>query len=129
MSEEREFIEFIQDACDVALQILRADKRIRFRPMIRRGVVNTRKSYVIGRTNLKTGLITIDIFTPTKREPKKVSSILRTLCHEVAHHQKPPFRQFYRWRWIIRQHYPEFYEQVNLNIEILKKHPQFENHF
>lgn len=97
--------------------------------MVRRGPVNTRKSYVIGRTSLKTGLITIDIFTPTKREPKKISSVLRTLCHEVAHHQKPPFRQFYRWRWIIRQHFPEFYEQVNLNIEILKRHPEFETHF
>lgn len=125
----KEFEKEVQEICDTALRALRAHEKIRFRPMRRRAVVNTRKSYVIGRTNLKTGLITIDIFTPTKREPKKISSILRTLCHEVAHHQKPPFRQFYRFRWIVRQHYPEFYEQVNYNIEILKTDSKFKDHF
>lgn len=82
--------------------------------------VNTKHGYVIGRTNLKTGLITIDIFTPKKRESKKVSSILRTLCHEAAHYQKKPYRQRYKGRWITRQHYPEFYKQVMKNIDKLK---------
>lgn len=127
--QEENFISSVQEICNEALKVLTRSKKIRFRPMQRRGVVNTKKSYVIGRTNLKTGLITIDIFTPTKREPKKISSILRTLCHEVAHHQKPPFRQFYRFRWIVRQHYPEFYEQVNCNIEILKSDSNFSHHF
>lgn len=129
MSEIQEFAISVQETCNSALKVLRAAEHISFRPMRRRGAVNTRKSYVIGRTNLRTGLITVDIFTPRKREPKKVSSILRVLCHEVAHHQKPPFRQFYRFRWIARQHFPEFYEQVNYNIEILKTNPDFKDHF
>ena len=87
------------------------------------------RSFVIGRINLKTGLITIDIFTPKQRKPKKISSILRTLCHEVAHHQKPPYKQLYRFRLINRQHYPRFYKQVKKNIEKLKKDIILRNHF
>lgn len=127
--QEEKFIDLVQEVCDASLKVLTRSKKIRFRPMRRRGVVDTKKSYVIGRTNLQTGLITIDIFTPRKREPKKIASILRTLCHEVAHHQKPPFRQFYRFRWITRQHYPEFYQQVTKNIEKLKNHPEIKIHF
>ena len=113
--------EITQKCCDHAIKILRVDK-VKFRPMKRKNnQVNTKHGYVIGRTNLKTGLITIDIFTPLKREPKKISSILRTLCHEVAHHQRPPFRQLHRGRIISRQHYPKFYKQVTKNIEIIKK--------
>jgi len=108
-----------QKYCDYSLKILHADK-LKFRPMRRTTRVSYKRGFVIGRTNLKTGLITIDIFTPTKREPKKISSILRTLCHEVAHHQKMPFRQIYKRRWITRQHYPEFYKQVEENIKILR---------
>jgi len=129
MNQDLEFAELVHVTCNSALRALRAHERIRFRPMRRQKAVNTRKSYVIGRTNLKTGLITVDIFTPRKREPKKVSAILKVLCHEVAHHQKPPFKQFYRFRWITRQHFPEFYEQVNYNIEILKTHQDFKDHF
>ena len=91
--------------------------------------VNTQRGYVIGRTNLKTGGITIDILTPKKREPKKISAILKVLCHEVAHHQKPPYKQFHRFRWINRQHYPEFYEQITENIERLKKDNIFKKYF
>lgn len=108
-------------ACDRALAALNI-KNLRFRPMIRKNNrVNTRRGYVIGRTNLKTGLITIDIFTPKFRKPKKISSILRTLAHEAAHHQKPPYRQRHKGRIIARQHYPIFYRQVNRNILKLKK--------
>ena len=121
--------EITQKYCDYAIRKLKADK-IRFRPMKRKNnQINTKNGYVIGRTNLKTGLITIDIFTPRKREPKKMSSILRTLCHEIAHHQKPPFRQLHRGRLISRQHYPKFYKQVNKNIEILKKDSNLEGCF
>ncbi len=127
--QEEKFIVLVQNVCDDALNILVGKTQIRFRPMRRKAIVDTKKSYVIGRTNLRTGLITIDIFTPRKREPKKISSILKTLCHEVAHHQKPPFRQFYRFRWITRQHYPDFYQQVNYNIEALKKHIKFKEYF
>ena len=115
------FVKEVQQICNQALEILGAGK-LKFSPMRRKNNrVNTKRGFVIGRTNLKTGSITIDIFTPKKREPKKISAILKTLCHEVAHHQKPPYKQFYRFRWISRQHYPEFYEQVTKNIEILKK--------
>jgi len=108
-----------QKCCDYALRILQADK-LKFRPMRRIVRVNPKRGFIIGRTNLKTGLITIDIFTPRKREPKKISSVLRTLCHEVAHYQKMPFRQFYKGHWINRQHYPQFYKQVERNIRMLK---------
>ncbi|PIR12867.1 hypothetical protein COV49_04100 [Candidatus Falkowbacteria bacterium CG11_big_fil_rev_8_21_14_0_20_39_10] len=118
-----------QKYCDYALNVLGA-KKLKFRPMRRKNNrVNTRHGYVIGRTNLKTGLITIDIFTPKKREPKKISSILRTLAHEVAHYQKKPFRQRHRGRWITRQHYPEFYRQVTKNIEILREDRVLEKFF
>jgi hypothetical protein len=108
-----------QKYCDYALKILEAEK-VKFRPMKRTARVSYKHGFVIGRTNLKTGLITIDIFTPLKREPKKISSILSTLCHEVAHHQKMPFRQIYERKLIIRKHYPEFYKQVAKNINTLK---------
>ena len=112
--------EKVQKYCDYALNVLGA-KKLKFRPMQRKNNrVNTKHGYVIGRTNLKTGLITIDIFTPKKRESKKISSILRTLCHEVAHYQKKPYRQRYKGQWITRQHYPEFYQGVKKNIEKLK---------
>jgi hypothetical protein len=110
----------VQAACEQALAILKRPN-LKFRPMRRQGNrVNTERGFVIGRTNLRTGLITIDIYTPKKREPKKLAGILRTLCHEVAHHQKLPYRQRYRGRWIVRQHFPEFYRQVNKNIERLR---------
>ena len=109
-----------QIVCEQALDILKANK-LNFRPMRRKNNhVNTKRGFVIARTNLKTGLITIDILTPKKREPKVIASILRTLCHEVAHHQKKPFRQRFRGHIITRQHYPEYYRQVNKNIEILR---------
>lgn len=93
-----------------------------------RGVLNLKKSYTLAHTNLKTKTITIDIYTPRHRRPKALKSILNILAHEIAHHQKPPFRQFFRRRWITRQHYPAFYRQVKKNIEkirtdeILKKY-------
>ena len=118
-----------QIVCDYALKILQT-KKLRFRPMQRKNnYVNTKHGYVLARTHLKTGLITIDILTPKKREPKKISSILRTLAHEVAHHQKPPFRQRHKGRWINRQHYPQFYKQVNKNILILKKDKVLSEYF
>ena len=70
---------------------------------------------------MRTGVVTLDIYTARKRTPKKISAILSVLAHEIAHHQKPPYRQWHRGRWIIRQHYPDFYRQVNKNIYIMKK--------
>ena len=110
----------VQGACERAFSILK-QTQLRFRPMKRQSRVNPKRGYVIGRTNLKTGLITIDILTPVERNPKKISSILRTLCHEIAHHQKKPYRQLFRGHFINRQHYPAYYRQVSRNINALKK--------
>ncbi|MFH1427494.1 MAG: hypothetical protein ABIG60_03110 [Patescibacteria group bacterium] len=123
-----EFINEVQLVCEQALIILKVNK-LKFRAMNRKNHVNTKRGFVIGRTNLKTGLITIDIFTPKKRQPKKVSSILRILCHEVAHHQKKPYRERFKGHIINRQHYPKFYKQVNRNISILKKNVLFSKYF
>lgn len=82
-----------------------------------RGVLNLKKSYVLAHTNLKNKTITIDIYTPRHRKPKSLKSIVNILAHEIAHHQKMPFRQLFRRRIITRQHYPAFYKQVNKNIK------------
>lgn len=119
MSHEDE----VQLLCNKALKILTKEK-IRFRPMARRGIIDTKKGYILARTNLRTKLITIDIYTARKREPMKIARILRSLCHEVAHHQKKPYRQLYRGKWITRQHFPLFYKQVSKNIEKLKSHKE-----
>lgn len=122
------FSDKAQNICDHALEILKQPD-LKFRPMKRRTLVDPKRGFVIGRTNLKTKLITIDIFTPLKREPKKISSILRTLCHEAAHHQKRPYRQLYKFRFIIRQHYPLFYKQVKKNILLLKNDVELKKYF
>jgi hypothetical protein len=114
-------IEQCQEICDYGLKLIGLDK-LSFRPMrLRDDHVNTKRGFVIGRTNLKTGLITIDIFTPKFRKPKAMTSILRTLAHEAAHHQKLPYRSRYRGHMIRRSHYPIFYRQVNRNIKKFKK--------
>ena len=111
----------MQKICDYGLEVI-GIRGLRFRPMRRQEEqVKTKRGYVIGRTNLKTGLVTIDICTPKFRKPKKISSILRTLAHEAAHHQKRPFRSRFRGRIINRSHYPIFYRQVARNIKKLKK--------
>ncbi len=86
-----------------------------------RGVLNLKGSYNLAHADLKNKTITIDIYTPRHRKPKAINSILRVLTHEIAHWQKLPYRQRFRGRIIIRQHYPAFYRQVNKNIEMIKK--------
>lgn len=119
----------VQKICEEALKVLKVGDSLKFRPMRRRKKINFINGVVLGRTNLRTGLITIDIFTLKTRKPKKISSILRTLCHEVAHHQKPPYKQFFRFKWINRQHYPKFYKQVNKNIKKLRNNYYLKNYF
>ena len=118
----------VQSVCEHAFKILKLHK-LHFKPIRRRKAINTKRSFAIGRTNLKTGLISIDIFTPKKREPKKISSILRVLAHEAAHHQKKPYRQLFKGRIINRQHYPAFYRRVNKNVERLKKDKMLKSYF
>jgi hypothetical protein len=86
-----------------------------------KGVLDLKKSYTLAYTNLKTKMTTIDIYTPRHRRPKALRSILNILAHEIAHHQKMPYRQFYRGKWINRQHYPAFYKQVQKNIKKIEK--------
>lgn len=86
-----------------------------------KGTLNLKKSYTLAYTNLKTKTITIDIYTPRHRQPKAIKSILNILAHEIAHHQKMPYRQFHRGKWIIRQHFPAFYKQCTKNYEKMMK--------
>jgi len=94
-----------------------------------RGILNLKKSYTLAHTNLKNKSITIDIYTPRHRKPKSIKSILNILAHEIAHHQKPPFRQIWHGRVIDRRHYPAFYKQVNKNIEKIKSDKILEQHY
>ena len=114
--EERVKILF-EEACralkiqDITLRFMRG----------RKVPVNTARNYSLGYIDLRKRAITLDILTPRRREPKSLKSLARVLAHEIAHLQKPPYQQRYRGRWIVRQHYPAFYRQVNRNIKKLFK--------
>lgn len=118
----------IKDIFDKACNCLKVTG-FHFRVMNRTAPVNNPRSFKIAYTNLKTKLIAIDILTPRKREPKSIASILRTLAHEIAHHQKKPYMQLYRGHLITRSHYPGFYKQVNKNIAKLKLDPELVKYF
>lgn len=92
-------------------------------------VVNTKKTYSVGKASIAKKIITLDIYTPKFRKPKSVNGILRVIAHEVAHYQKLPYYQKYRGRLIIRQHYPAFYRQINRNIEKIKKDKELGEYF
>jgi hypothetical protein len=94
-----------------------------------KGILNLKKSYNLAYADLKKRLIVIDIYTPRHRKPKALNSILRVLAHEIAHFQKLPYRQYHRGKWIVRQHYPAFYKQVNKNVDKIKKHKAFRDLF
>lgn len=83
--------------------------------------VNTAKDYTLGYTDLEKREITLDIFTPRRRAPKSANGLLRVIAHEIAHIQKPPYRQRYKGRMITRMHYPQFYKQVTKNVDKFKK--------
>jgi hypothetical protein len=94
-----------------------------------RGVINLKKSYRLAYINLKKKEITIDIYTPRFRKEKSIPAILKILAHEIAHTQKMPFRQLYRFRFITRQHYPEFYSQVGENVERMRRDEMLREYF
>lgn len=95
---------------------------LKFRPMQgRTGGVKSTRNLTLGHTNLKNKTIFIDIYTPRHRKPKSINSILRVIAHEIAHHQKLPYRQRYKGRLIVRKHYPVFYRQINRNVEKFKR--------
>ena len=65
----------------------------------------------------------------TNHTSPAIASILRTLAHEVAHHQKPPYRSRFKGHIINRCHYPVFYRQVTRNINKLKKDKDLRRYF
>lgn len=116
MSHEQICENIFKRACEV-LKL----KGFTYKPKIVRAGDGYVRSYKLGYTNLKSKLVVVDIYTQKTKKPKKYSSILSVIAHELAHHEKKPYRQFYNYRWINRIHYPEFYEKVNANIEKFKK--------
>ena len=122
-------IEFVDGLFNKACQILKA-KNVSWRPMSNRTApVNTAKDFSLGYTDLEKGVITLDILTPRRRQPKSANGILRVIAHEIAHIQKPPYRQRHRGRWITRMHFPKFYDQVNKNVDKFKKDSDFAQYF
>jgi len=109
----------IEDIFQKACKCLKVTGFI-FRVMNRQAPINTARNFSVGYTNLRTKIIAIDIFTPKRRQPKSINSILRILAHEIAHHQKKPFKQLFKGHIITRSHYPGFYRQVNKNIAKFK---------
>jgi len=94
-------------------------------------VINRRseRQRVLGYINFRKKIIALDIFTEKKREPKSINALLRVIAHEIAHIQKPPYRQLHKGRFINRQHYPAFYTQVTKNVETIKKDVYLQNYF
>ncbi|HCC23231.1 TPA: hypothetical protein DF272_03565 [Candidatus Falkowbacteria bacterium] len=89
----------------------------------------TGKRLILGYINFQKKTIALDVLTPKTNKPKSINTLLRTLAHEIAHIQKPPYYQKYRGRMIVRQHYPAFYHQVDKNIIKIKKDPYFSQYF
>lgn len=103
-------------------------KDLRLRIIKRKGSV-ARGRYLKGYINLKKRVIGLDIYTPKKMKPKSFNGLIRTICHEISHLQKLPYRQYYKGRWINRQHYPAFYKQIERNINKIKKDAALGAHF
>lgn len=118
----------VQNVCNYACGILKYPN-LKILIMRRVKPVGKNRGYVLGHTSIGGNTITLDIYTARLRKPKKISSILSVLAHEIAHHQKKPYRQWYKGRWIIRQHFPKFYKQVIKNMARLKKDKMLEKYF
>lgn len=118
----------VHEICTHACKILKYP-HIEIKSMNRTRSIGKNKSYVLGYTNLKRNIVTLDIYTARLRKPKKISAILHVLAHELAHHQKPPYREWYKGRWIVRQHFPRFYKQVCKNIKKFKKDKTLKQYF
>ena len=119
--DEQEHMNHVNALIERACKLLKQGG-ISWRPMTnRKAPVNTAHDYSLGYTEIDKKRITLDILTPRRREPKSYNAILRVLAHEIAHIQKPPYRQRHRGKWITRMHFPAFYDQVNKNIKKFKK--------
>lgn len=113
---EQRVFELFRRAC----QMLKLND-FTLRPMQRRSAVKTTKGLRLASTNLSNRKIILDFYTPKKRLPKSYNSILRIIAHELAHHQKPPYRTIYKGHLINRMHYPAFYRETNKIIKKFKK--------
>ncbi|MEA2098176.1 MAG: M48 family metalloprotease [Patescibacteria group bacterium] len=116
MNHEQNCEQIFEEACRV-LKL----RGFLFKPKVIRKGDGYVKNYKFGYTNLKSKLVVVDIYTQKLKKPKKYSSILAVIAHELAHHQKKPYRQLYKFHWINRIHYPEFYDQVAKNIRKFKR--------
>ena len=90
------------------------------RPLRRRARGTAKlRSYSQGYTKIGEKVVTIDLYTPHNLKPRKLSAIFRVVCHELAHHQKPP--RIYRvWFHHIRRiHHPAFWQQYKKNVVAL----------
>lgn len=125
----QKFEEYVHLVFDHVLLKIFKMQGFTLKPMRRKGAVSDRHNMTLGYTNLQSKNIVLDLYTPKRRSPKSINGILRVLAHEIAHHQKPPYRQRHKGRWIIRQHYPAFYKQVTKNINKIKKDTFLKGYF
>lgn len=124
MSNHEQLVQLLFDkVCDI-LQI----KDLKLRIINRKGSI-THGRYLKGYINLRKRIIGLDIYTPKKMELKSFNGLIRTIAHEISHLQKLPYRQYYKGRWINRQHYPAFYKQIERNINKIKKDATLSAHF
>ena len=63
-------------------------KGFTFKPKVIKEGDGYARNYKLGYTNLKSKLVVVDIYTQKLKKPKKYSSILAVIAHELAHHQK-----------------------------------------
>jgi hypothetical protein len=110
----------VKNICSYACRLFKYPD-LQVKTMQRLRPVAKNRGYVMGHTSIGSKTITLDLYTARQRKPKKISAILSVLAHEIAHHQKPPYRQFWKGKWIVRQHFPSFYKQVNKNMEKMKQ--------
>jgi len=122
------YVKQIEEIFERVCLILKV-KNLRLQLMNRKGPVKNTNGMTLAYIKLSEKTVVLDILTPKKRQPKSINSILRLLAHEIAHYQKPPYKQIYRGKWILRQHYPAFYKQVNKNIKKIKKDKLFSGYF
>lgn len=98
------------------------------------------RSFKYGYTRLDEKSVTIDLYTPKTMQARRIDSILRVVCHELAHHQAPPKvgfiqkrsrRSLFRVsiRRIVFAHHPEFWQQVKKNVELISKDEVIAEHF
>ncbi len=79
------------------------------------------RSLTYGYTKIGEKLVTIDLYTPKTMKPRKMDAILRVICHELAHHQKPP--KLYRkgFRLVEITHHPPFWTQYKKNVKRIQE--------